>query len=182
MVAEARAKVAELGYAEVSVLACDAQSIPLPDDTFGVVVASHMLYHVPDPVAALREMRRLLRSDGVALVSTNGPGHMRQINALVASILGPQRDSLSDHFGIDSGERQLREVFGRITWHAFVHPLLVTDAADAVAYATSYPPGEGADDAQRAWLHERIAAEIAQHGSFRIDVRGGVFVCSGDAR
>ncbi len=36
-----------------------------PDASFDVVHSSHMLEHVPDPLATLKEMRRILRSDGL---------------------------------------------------------------------------------------------------------------------
>jgi ubiquinone/menaquinone biosynthesis C-methylase UbiE len=38
----------------------DAQAIPFPDATFDVVIASFMLYHVPDRSRALAEIRRVL--------------------------------------------------------------------------------------------------------------------------
>src|SRR5689334_6773436 len=36
----------------------DAQAVPLRDASTDVVLAMHMLYHVPDIAAAVREMRR----------------------------------------------------------------------------------------------------------------------------
>jgi SAM-dependent methyltransferase len=42
----------------------DAQCLPFADATFDVVTARHMLYHVPDPLLAVREARRVLRSGG----------------------------------------------------------------------------------------------------------------------
>ncbi len=40
----------------------DAQSIPYPDETFDIVIANFMLYHVPDRPKALQEIHRVLRS------------------------------------------------------------------------------------------------------------------------
>jgi len=43
----------------------DATHLPLPDDTFDVATCQTVLMHLPDPMAALREMRRILRPGGL---------------------------------------------------------------------------------------------------------------------
>lgn len=55
----------------------DIQSIPFPDECFDVVIANHMLYHVPDLNLALSEVRRVLKPNGIFYSSTNGNGGMR---------------------------------------------------------------------------------------------------------
>lgn len=46
----------------------DAMALPFEDDTFDVVHAHQVLQHLSDPVAALREMRRVTRPGGVVAV------------------------------------------------------------------------------------------------------------------
>ena len=50
----------------LATLQADAQRLPLADDCCRRVMANHILYHVPDQVAALSEMARIrrLRADG----------------------------------------------------------------------------------------------------------------------
>jgi SAM-dependent methyltransferase len=38
---------------------CDAQALPFPDKFFGAAIASHVLEHVADPNAAIRELHRV---------------------------------------------------------------------------------------------------------------------------
>jgi SAM-dependent methyltransferase len=47
-------------------------AIPLDDASFDVVLCLQVLEHVPDPAAAVRELRRVLRPGGRVLLSTHG--------------------------------------------------------------------------------------------------------------
>jgi SAM-dependent methyltransferase len=46
----------------------DITEMPFRDDTFHVIYCSHVLEHVPDDRKAMREFRRVLRSDGWAVL------------------------------------------------------------------------------------------------------------------
>jgi SAM-dependent methyltransferase len=47
-------------------------AIPVPDASFDVVLCLQVLEHVPDPAAAVRELRRAVRPGGRVLLSTHG--------------------------------------------------------------------------------------------------------------
>jgi SAM-dependent methyltransferase len=46
----------------------DVTDIPLPDQSFDVILCSHVLEHVPDDRGAMRELSRILRKTGWALL------------------------------------------------------------------------------------------------------------------
>src|SRR5579884_2810231 len=82
MLAGTRDRLADL-MPHAGWLVADAQAIPCADDAFDVVVADHMLYHVPDRPRALAEFRRVLRPGGWLLAATNGMAHLRELDELL---------------------------------------------------------------------------------------------------
>lgn len=178
MVDEAMERVRPFGFAAVAGRACDVQALPFDDHTFDVVLANHMLYHVPDPDRAVAELARVVRPDGAVLAATNGFGHMDQITQLVAEVfdgVDPVPRALDAVFGIDTGEARLRRAFRSVTWHAFDNDLLVDDPDAVVAYGLSIPPGDGATPEQRARFEAAVRRRFTS-GPLRIHTRGGVFV------
>lgn len=46
----------------------DLQDLPFPDGSYDFVFASHVLEHIPDDTRAIREIRRILVPDGIAIL------------------------------------------------------------------------------------------------------------------
>ena len=51
----------------VSLRRADVRALPFADDTFDMVLAGHVLEHLPDPPAALAEMARVLKPGGLLI-------------------------------------------------------------------------------------------------------------------
>ena len=69
----ARAAAAE-AQAHVDFVVTDAQALGFDDGTFDVVHAHQLLHHLPDPVGALREMRRVCAPGGIVAVRESDYG------------------------------------------------------------------------------------------------------------
>ncbi len=57
---------------EVELVGLSAERLPLPDDSFDTVVCTYTLCSIPDPVAALHEVRRVLKPGGRFLFCEHG--------------------------------------------------------------------------------------------------------------
>lgn len=57
---------------EVELIGLSAEKIPLPDASFDTVVVTFTLCTIPDPLAALREMKRVLVDGGLLLYCEHG--------------------------------------------------------------------------------------------------------------
>lgn len=119
----------DLNPGHESVQRIDLQQIPFPDETFDLVICNHILEHVEDAVAALREMHRVLRPGARAICQT--PYATRLTKTLEDPLLQSTDDRLffygqADHvrlFGLDL-EDLIRQVgfVGRLVPHAEILP------------------------------------------------------------
>ena len=179
MVEAAVAAVAPLpGMELVGCRTCDAQDLPYDDGTFDVVVADHMLYHVPDPGRAAAEFARVLRPDGVLLAATNGPRHLDAVSEVSRAALGwSPLDFLDGRFGRSTGGGILRTAFRSVGWQLHPSTMVCTDPADVVAFIASTAAGRDATADQRSALEELVAARFAQEGGqMTITTEAGCFV------
>ncbi len=64
-IAAARALAAQQGVANVTFEVASVYALPFPEAAFDAVFANEVLWHLRDPLAALRETRRVLRRGGV---------------------------------------------------------------------------------------------------------------------
>lgn len=72
MVLRAREQAERRGLRNASFERAGAESLPAPNEAFDVVLCALGLMYVPDPIAALREMHRVLRSGGRAVAAVWG--------------------------------------------------------------------------------------------------------------
>ena len=136
----------------------DAEALPFGDVTFDVVTARHMLYHVPDIDAALREARRVLRPGGLFLAVTNASDYMQEwyvpFNAALSGIRGQHPDA--QRFTEKGGPERVEKVFGGAEVVTLDSALVFPQPEDALPYFHSLfdedvPPG----------AEQRFVAEVA---------------------
>jgi SAM-dependent methyltransferase len=146
----------------------DVEELPFADESFDVVLASHMLYHVPDRPKAFAEIRRVLAGGGVLHAATNGYGHMRQLDELVGDDWDFARHG--DEFGLESGRPQLEAFFVDVTEERHESGLSITEVERLVAYVASSQTFRGdLEDVRR-----RAEEAFERHGVFRVEAHPGV--------
>ncbi|MEN9678350.1 MAG: hypothetical protein RIS76_4246 [Verrucomicrobiota bacterium] len=65
---QARARAAKAGHSNIEFIEGNATATDLPDASFDFVYCRFLLLHLPDPMAGLTEMRRVLRPGGTLFV------------------------------------------------------------------------------------------------------------------
>jgi SAM-dependent methyltransferase len=167
----------------------DIQALPLADRSIGGALAMHMLYHVPDIPAAVRELRRVVQPGGVLVVSTNGADDKREVDQLLAGAVHDLTGATIEVPDADGrftpGEAGLlRAEFGSVEVELLERETLVPEVEPVVAYVDSMRALTGSLvptgvpwEAFLGAVRARVAAEIDRHGAWRLGNQVGVLTC-----
>ena len=105
-----------MGEGAFSFLVLDIQNIPVPEESFDLVVANHMLYHVPDMRRGVSELAHVLKPGGRLCATTIGFNHMRELAELVEKFKPGYRDMRGQarRFALENAVEILGHAFGDI--------------------------------------------------------------------
>ena len=109
----------------------DVQQLLAPDDSYDVVVAMWMLYHVPDLDRGLAELRRVLRPGGRLVAVTNGDEQVADLRREAGGA------SVVTTFSSENGEASLRRHFDDVRRDDLETRAVLPDRATALAYLES---------------------------------------------
>lgn len=165
-----------------------AERIPLAGASCDRVFANHMLYHVADQPAALREMRRVLKPGGRVVLATNGAKYVSvlvdlHVQACEQVGLRPRREGGPERFTLDHLDL-VRSVFpgARVVIRddEFVFPETEPVLRFYASFLVEYVLDAPADGSHRAPLiaamRDLVDAVIAREGVLRVPKRTGCFV------
>lgn len=152
----------------------DIQDIPFEDQTFDVVIANMMLYHVPDLPKGLREVRRVLKTGGTFYCATYGEhGMMEYIESLFEGFRSGSK--INDSFTLQNGEEKLRTAFSDIQKLLYEDSLAVTDVEDMMDYIYSLNGMSELRQIPRDEMRRVLQAHM-QDGVLRVPKEYGMFI------
>ncbi|KAI9756771.1 MAG: hypothetical protein M1815_002943 [Lichina confinis] len=157
----------DVGLGGATVERCDAASLPFPDASFDLVVANHMLYHVDDPEAALREFARVLRPGARLAVALNGRDHIAELLQIGDAVGRPSPIVDAARISAETAPDLLSRHFEAVAAEPFPGEFVVPTPEPVLAYVASWgddPLSADQDASVRRIVDDKIAAE----GSFRI--------------
>jgi SAM-dependent methyltransferase len=164
----------------------DVTSLPLQSDLFDVALAPHMLYHVPDVRAAARELRRVLRPDGVLVAVTNGFANLIELRRLVEAAVGTgwQMVRPADiQFSLENGAELLSAAFGSVVLVDCPPSALVVEDVDALVEYVASTADHYESQIERPWsevvgrVRELAQGAMSEHGELRLSSAVGAFAC-----
>ena len=119
----------------------DIHQIPFEADTFDIVIANHMLYHVENLDQALSEVKRVLKPGGMFYCSTVGSTHLKGFEDLVKGfderLEYPSPEKFAEVFGLENGEEKLSHYFQEVRLKKFEDALDITERQAIIDYLCS---------------------------------------------
>jgi len=155
----------------------DIQTIPFKDRSFDVVIANHMLYHVPDLAKALAEVQRVLSPKGRFYAATGGQAHLQEIGDLIRRVESSYstRQVGAGIFNLENGAKTLSRWFSRVNVHTIDNNLVVTETEPLIAFILSTPVQSSLTQEKLQHLRESIDQDIKANGSVFITKSTGMF-------
>ena len=162
----------------------DIQTISFRDSSFDLVIANHMLYHVPDRNKAFSEVYRVLKPDGILFASTTWIPHLQELRELTERVDPSVNEGLFDgFFGLETGGAELANVFPDVTLRRYDDTLEVTEAEPLIAFVESWRLANDIEGEEKmAQFRDIVRQEIASKGVISVTKDAGAFIaCKGPA-
>lgn len=159
----------------------DVQHIPYKDNSFDVVIANHMLYHVTNVDKALSEIYRILKPKGYFYASTVGKNHMKEMREIVkrANLQNITTDSwnLTESFQLENGLDKISTWFENVTLTRYNDNLKLTIIEPLMDYIFSMPGNtkNAFDENKIHHLKDFLKSEINKNGYIYITKDTGFF-------
>jgi len=155
----------------------DAQAIPYADESFEIVIANHMLYHVPDSQKALAEIRRVLKPNGRLVASTIGANHLKEMSVWLQRI-GSVMDfsAETNPFTLENGAEQLAPFFSQVETRRYADNLHIRETQPLLDYLrSSIRAGDAASEALLE-LRGELEGELSRKGEIFVSKDSGLFL------
>lgn len=131
---------------KISVRRIDIADIPFENETFDLIIANSMLYHVKDIDLTLSEVRRVLKKQGLFYCATLGLNGMTQYLYRALDEVGiPYNHESSISFTLQNGMPLLRKQFEKVERHDYDDSLEIDVVEDYLEYIYSMASMQGLD-------------------------------------
>ncbi len=157
----------------------DIQDIPFDDETFDIVIANHMLYHVPDIEKAICEVNRVLKPNGMFYASTTGENTMHELQLIYKEFSLSHNVNFSYankiSFTLENGKPLLEKYFKNIDIKQYIDSFKITSVDDLMEYIKSY---NDVPENCNEEFYLLLKSKFSEDGIFNVRKEQGLFICS----
>ena len=152
------------------------EEIPFEAETFDMVIANMMLYHVPDLQKGLSEVNRVLKTGGTFCCATFGENGIQGYLTKTLGGYGIKID-INGSFTLQNGAYILKNYFTEVNRRDYVDALEVTETEDLLDYLYSMASIGNLGNVTREELHRCFEASKDEKGIIHIPKEYGMFAC-----
>ena len=162
-------------YEKIEYQVIDIQDIPYEDDSFDIVIANMMLYHVPDLKKGLSEVRRVLKEGGAFYCATFGEHGIMEYLSGILSEYGVE-DNTNKNFTLQNGDQYLNSTFGKVERFDYKDSLAVTNIEDIIDYIYSLSSMTTLSSMDREKIRDALTEKMTD-GVLNVPKDYGMFIC-----
>ena len=161
----------------------DIQDAPFEEQQYDAVIANFMLYHVPDRAQAIKELRRVLKPNGILHSVTLGSNHMREYMELVQKAI-PHYEWKANSlpFRVDNAPHELSQQFKTVIAIPYQSNLRILATEPTVEYLASTARIEIITHDELAKFRLLVDKIIAEKGEFFVQKQVALFKSQGYAQ
>lgn len=163
-------------YDNIDYRVLDIQEIPYEDETFDVIIANMMLYHVPDIDKGLAEVQRVLKKNGSFYCATYGEHGIIEYLSKILSVYGVE-DNINKNFTLQNGYEILQKSFQKVERLEYIDSLAITHVNDMVDYIYFLSSMTLLNDVPRKEIRKILLQNMAD-GILYIPKEYGMFIAS----
>lgn len=165
-------------YKNVEFKKIDIQSIPFENDSFDVIIANHMLFHIPNLDKALSEVQRVLKKNGYFYSATDGNGGMRPFLYEAIKQFNPKTEAFTEKlpFNLQNGGDILNKYFSSVERLDYKNTLAITDTKDLMDWLKSTESISGFSEEDLDKLYNYFENIRIKEGSINIPRETGLFI------
>lgn len=163
-------------YDNIDYRVLDIQEIPYEDETFDVIIANMMLYHVPDIDKGLAEVQRVLKKNGSFYCATYGEHGIIEYLSKILSVYGVE-DNINKNFTLQNGYEILQKSFQKVEKLEYIDSLAITHVNDMVDYIYSLSSITLLNDVPQKEIR-KILLQNMTDGILYIPKEYGMFIAS----
>lgn len=161
----------------------DATSIPFENNTFDIVIANHVLYHVTDVERSLSEISRVLKAEGQFFATTIGKNNMLELKDIVHTYFPSIENDIFfnqflENFSLENALQKTNPFFKKCERTDYEDYLLIPHPEPLIEYIESFNLPDILDsDTKRTNFKNRLLHDLNFKNGLRINKEIGLITC-----
>ena len=170
----------------IEFIEASADKLPFEDNSFDVILAFFMIYHMPNIDLALKEWNRVLKPNGkllVAIGSEKNLSNRKKLTVPMKEKAGVTKKRFIDSISFESGPKMLKKYFSIKKKKLLEYDLRIPDGSfiiDAIESTKEFYEPKVKESIWKSCMNDikkKVQTEIKSKGYFHDVAKRGFYIC-----